>query len=128
MTDTGLLAYRSGHCSRFCGAFTRNHETCVHGVTGPQDGALTESRRKRLQLETDSNKGMTLPFRPLNLAFQHMYYSVDMPPVGLPSQSLTLTYTAVSRVCCNQGRAWNKPSAQCDWSGSDEALSQLCEA
>ena len=54
-------------------------------MSGLQDGALTESRRKRLQLEADSNKGMTLPFRPLNLAFQHMYYSVDMPPVGLPS-------------------------------------------
>ena len=26
-------------------------------------------------------KGMVLPFRPLNMAFSHMYYSVDMPPV-----------------------------------------------
>ena len=51
------------------------------GVSGLQDGTMTESRRKRLHLDTKSNKGMTLPFRPLNLAFQHMYYSVDMPPV-----------------------------------------------
>ena len=44
---------------------------------------MTESRRKRFQMKTNSNKGMTLPFQPLNLAFQHMYYSVDMPPVSL---------------------------------------------
>ena len=25
---------------------------------------------------------MVLPFRPLNLAFSHMYYSVDLPPVS----------------------------------------------
>ncbi len=28
-----------------------------------------------------SNRGMVLPFRPLSLAFSHVYYSVDLPPV-----------------------------------------------
>ena len=29
-----------------------------------------------------TGKGMCLPFQPLNLAFRHMYYSVDMPSVS----------------------------------------------
>ena len=43
---------------------------------------MTESRRKRGNFETNGKKGMTLPFQPLNLAFHHMYYSVDMPSVS----------------------------------------------
>ena len=31
---------------------------------------------------SEKSKGMVLPFRPLNLAFSHMYYSVDLPPVS----------------------------------------------
>ena len=54
---------------------------------------MTESRRKRFQMETNSNKGMTLPFQPLNLAFQHMYYSVDMPPVSLQSSCFAIRHT-----------------------------------
>ena len=42
---------------------------------------MTESRRRRLGHHSDPGRGMTLPFQPLNLAFSHMYYSVDMPPV-----------------------------------------------
>lgn len=49
-----------------------------------QHGPITESRRKRL---SGNSRGMTLPFQPLNLAFSHMYYSVDMPSVCL-SESL----------------------------------------
>ena len=45
-----------------------------------QHGPITESRRKRL---SGNSRGMTLPFQPLNLAFSHMYYSVDMPSVCL---------------------------------------------
>ena len=47
-----------------------------------QHGPITESRRKRL---SGNSRGMTLPFQPLNLAFSHMYYSVDMPSVRLSS-------------------------------------------
>jgi len=43
---------------------------------------MTESRRKRGNFETNGKKGMTLPFEPLNLAFHHMFYSVDMPSVS----------------------------------------------
>ena len=65
------------------------------GLSGLQDGTMTESRRRRLHLDTNSNKGMTLPFQPLNLAFQHMYYSVDMPPVGLSPPSLAMRYASL---------------------------------
>ncbi|EIE18006.1 putative pleiotropic drug resistance protein 3 [Coccomyxa subellipsoidea C-169] len=36
-----------------------------------------------------SSKGMVLPFRPLSLAFSHVYYSVDLPP-GVSKPQLTL--------------------------------------
>lgn len=48
-------------------------------------------------METNSNKGMTLPFQPLNLAFQHMYYSVDMPPVSLLSCFAVCHTTALGK-------------------------------
>lgn len=32
---------------------------------------------------SEKSKGMVLPFRPLNMAFSHMYYSVDLPSVSL---------------------------------------------
>ena len=56
-------------------------------------------------------KGMVLPFRPLNMAFSHMYYSVDMPSVSLrPSMHLLISlsssaYSTAARcrgVCCHQ--------------------------
>lgn len=54
-----------------------------------QDGAITESRRERLG-HVESGRGMSLPFHPLILAFNHMYYSVDMPSVSPPAPCMTL--------------------------------------
>lgn len=34
------------------------------------------------QREHEKSKGMVLPFRQLNVAFSHMYYSVDLPSVS----------------------------------------------
>jgi hypothetical protein len=39
---------------------------------------------QRLLGRSRTGKGMVLPFTPLSLAFQHMYYSVDLPAVSLP--------------------------------------------
>ena len=47
----------------------------------------TRSQRQAAQpsLErSEKSKGMVLPFRPLNMAFSHMYYSVDLPSVSAP--------------------------------------------
>ena len=38
---------------------------------------------------SEKSKGMVLPFRPLNLAFSHMYYSVDLPPVRTSTLLMT---------------------------------------
>ncbi|CAK0759197.1 hypothetical protein CVIRNUC_002679 [Coccomyxa viridis] len=43
-----------------------------------QSGTMSESRKRQLSRRAAS-EGMSLPFCPLNLAFRHMYYSVDMP-------------------------------------------------
>ncbi len=49
----------------------------------PGDHYSTDRWSAALQaLSKGAAKGMVLPFRPLNMAFSHMYYSVDMPPVG----------------------------------------------
>ena len=42
---------------------------------------MSESRKRQLSRRA-AGKGMSLPFQPLNLAFRHMYYSVDMPSVS----------------------------------------------
>ena len=42
---------------------------------------MSESRKRQLSRRA-AGEGMSLPFRPLNLAFRHMYYSVDMPSVS----------------------------------------------
>ncbi|CAK0748752.1 hypothetical protein CVIRNUC_001857 [Coccomyxa viridis] len=41
------------------------------GTVSPESAQLQRSEK---------SKGMVLPFCPLNLAFSHMYYSVDLPP------------------------------------------------
>ena len=46
-----------------------------------QSGNMSESRKRQLSRRA-AGKGMSLPFQPLNLAFVHMYYSVDMPAVS----------------------------------------------
>ena len=40
------------------------------------------SQRQALE-RSEKSKGMVLPFRPLNIAFSHMYYSVDLPSVSV---------------------------------------------
>ena len=42
---------------------------------------MSESRKRHLSRRA-AGQGMSLPFQPLNLAFRHMYYSVDMPSVS----------------------------------------------
>ena len=37
---------------------------------------------------SEKSKGMVLPFRPLNMAFSHMYYSVDLPSVRAPPSAV----------------------------------------
>lgn len=37
--------------------------------------------------EHEPKRGMILPFEPLSLAFNHMNYYVDMPPVSHSSQN-----------------------------------------
>ena len=56
-------------------------ELLLHPQGQSGGGSVAESRRRRLGHHSDSGRGMTLPFQPLNMAFSHMYYSVDMPPV-----------------------------------------------
>lgn len=50
-------------------------------VDNQVDGQVERQLDGQLQRQ-GTNKGMVLPFRPLNLAFSHMYYSVDLPPVS----------------------------------------------
>ena len=54
------------------------------GAAGDVDGL--EASRRRLGAGA-SVRGMVLPFRPLNLAFSHVYYSVDLPPVSILTPS-----------------------------------------
>ena len=49
------------------------------------EGARSQRQSAQRPLErSEKSKGMVLPFRPLNMAFSHMYYSVDLPSVSLP--------------------------------------------
>ena len=54
-------------------------------------GARSQRQESQRALERiEKSKGMVLPFRPLNIAFSHMYYSVDLPSVSaLPPVSET---------------------------------------
>jgi hypothetical protein len=45
-----------------------------------------QASRRRLGAGA-SERGMVLPFRPLNLVFSHVYYSVDLPPVSILTPS-----------------------------------------
>ena len=48
-------------------------------------GTRSERQIAQRPLErSEKSKGMVLPFRPLNMAFSHMYYSVDLPSVSAP--------------------------------------------
>ena len=53
-------------------------------------GLQASPKSARLQ-RSERSKGMVLPFRPLNLAFSHMYYSVDLPPVSNSALLMTLS-------------------------------------
>lgn len=58
---------------------------------------MADSRSRHFP-ETTSRKGMTLPFEPLTLAFEHVYYSVDMPQVRFcPALSAHLTFSQACR-------------------------------
>ena len=48
-------------------------------------GARSQRQAPRGQAleRSEKSKGMVLPFRPLNIAFSHMYYSVDLPSVSV---------------------------------------------
>ena len=47
-------------------------------------GSVTSSKRKGgSSLRKDGNRGMVLPFEPLSMSFQNIYYSVDLPAVSL---------------------------------------------
>ena len=47
-------------------------------------GARSQRQASQGQVleRSEKSKGMVLPFRPLNIAFSHMYYSVDLPSVS----------------------------------------------
>ena len=55
--------------------------------------ALSQRQSVQRPLErSEKSKGMVLPFRPLNMAFSHMYYSVDLPSVSAPLLLLRARY------------------------------------
>jgi len=56
--------------------------------------------QSRKQLEHEKSKGMVLPFRQLNVAFSHMYYSVDLPSVSSLLQLTRLLLQNIS-ACTN---------------------------
>lgn len=57
---------------------------CVQQGAGAEDDVEALASQRRLGAHA-SSRGMVLPFRPLSLAFSHVYYSVDLPPVCSPS-------------------------------------------
>ena len=56
--------------------------------------------QSRKQLERERSKGMVLPFKQLNVAFSHMYYSVDLPSVSTLLQLTQLVLQNIS-ACTN---------------------------
>ena len=76
---------------------------------------MTESRRRRLGHHSDPGRGMTLPFQPLNLAFSHMYYSVDMPPVW---PHLIMGQVRALRISLSYMHACVILLCTCDWTHS----------
>ena len=58
-------------------------------IAGGDQGLISHSDRankgdtSKVEGMGEAAKGMVLPFKPLNLTFVHLWYSVDFPKVGL---------------------------------------------
>ncbi|BDA51445.1 ABC transporter G family member 36 [Coccomyxa sp. Obi] len=93
-------AVRKGHAEMVLASGAADVEMGIVSGTGATNGksggaaddveALASQRRLGAHA---SNRGMVLPFRPLSLAFSHVYYSVDLPP-GHPGAGETVEGTS----------------------------------